>query len=307
MTFEDLLGVYRQRLAANPDVKPSTKHYRGEAIIAVLKTWPELPKLDVRKISERMLKDWAVRFRAKYSSSRFNGTVDTLRAILNTAVEEGVLYRNPINAVDRASVRTSKPELPDSETFLRFVREIAKGLGRDSKKCADLVEFLAYGGFRIGEAKFVAWADCDMAKGKIVVRGHPETGTKNGEDREVPMIPDMKALLERLRSERPNQPPGAPVMEVKECLMAMRRAAAAIGMKRITHHDLRHLFATKCIESGVDIPTVSRWLGHKDGGALAMRVYGHLRDQHSVSMAQKVSFAKVDLKNVVQLPIQEAV
>ncbi len=31
-----------------------------------------------------------------------------------------------------------------------------------------------------------------------------------------------------------------------------------------------------------------RWLGHKDGGALAMRVYG-LRDQHSQAMAQKVT------------------
>jgi hypothetical protein len=41
----------------------------------------------------------------------------------------------------------------------------------------------------------------------------------------------------------------------------------------------------------VDIPTVSRWLGHKDGGALAMKVYGHLRDQHSSAMAQKVSFS----------------
>jgi integrase len=37
---------------------------------------------------------------------------------------------------------------------------------------------------------------------------------------------------------------------------------------------LRHLFATRCIETGVDIPTVSRWLGHKDGGGLAMKVYG---------------------------------
>jgi integrase len=57
-----------------------------------------------------------------------------------------------------------------------------------------------------------------------------------------------------------------------------------------THHDLRHLFATRCIESGVDIPTVSRWLGHRDGGALAMRTYGHLGDEHSKSMAAKVSF-----------------
>jgi hypothetical protein len=44
------------------------------------------------------------------------------------------------------------------------------------------------------------------------------------------------------------------------------------------------------IESGVDIPTLSRWLGHKDGGALAMKTYGHLRDEHSVEMARKVTF-----------------
>ena len=68
------------------------------------------------------------------------------------------------------------------------------------------------------------------------------------------------------------------------------RPARNLSIARITHHDLRHLFATRCIESGVDIPTVSRWLGHKDGGALAMKVYGHLRDSHSTAMAQKVRF-----------------
>ena len=71
----------------------------------------------------------------------------------------------------------------------------------------------------------------------------------------------------------------------------MDRAAKIVGMERITHHDLRHLFATICIESGVDVPTVSRWLGHKDGGALAMKVYGHLRDEHSAVQAQRVKFS----------------
>jgi integrase len=52
----------------------------------------------------------------------------------------------------------------------------------------------------------------------------------------------------------------------------------------------RHFFATTCIESGVEIPTVSRWLGQRDGGALAMRVYGHLRKDHSYSAAKLVSF-----------------
>ena len=40
----------------------------------------------------------------------------------------------------------------------------------------------------------------------------------------------------------------------------------------------------------MDIPTVARWLGHKDGGALAMRVYGHLRQEHSFRQIKLVNF-----------------
>jgi integrase len=80
------------------------------------------------------------------------------------------------------------------------------------------------------------------------------------------------------------------VLSVVQCEAALTQACASVGVHRLTHHDLRHLFATRCIESGVDIPTVSRWLGHKDGGALAMKTYGHLRDEHSQMMAAKVSF-----------------
>jgi len=126
---------------------------------------------------------------------------------------------------------------------------------------------MAFGGFRKGEAAFITWSDCDSEHGQIAVRGHPETGLKNrkpGETRIAPMIPDMKELLKRLRRKRPDAQPTDPVMLVRECQKAMDRAAKIVSMKRITHHDLRHLFATKCIESGVDIPTVSRWLGHKD-------------------------------------------
>src|SRR5271154_2755582 len=94
-------------------------------------------------------------------------------------------------------------------------------------------------------------------------------------------------------------------MQVFECQKSIDRAAKLASVKRITHHDLRHLFATRCIESGVDIPTVSRWLGHQDGGALAMKTYGHLRDQHSTTMAQKVVFTET-APNVVPLPVADA-
>ncbi len=170
-----------------------------------------------------------------------------------------------------------------------------------------MVRFLAYGGFRVSEARNITWGDCDFDKGEIVVRGDVETGTKNWSVRRVPMIPEMRQLLEQWRTRRMNEPLTSPVMRVKECLLAMRRAAKVVGMAQITHHHLRHLFATRCIESGVDIPTVSRWLGHRDGGALAMRVYGHLREQHSVAMAQKVFFSKNHVPNVIELPQESAV
>jgi integrase len=116
------------------------------------------------------------------------------------------------------------------------------------------------------------------------------------------MIIDMRKLLERMRSERQNESPETPVMRVWECQKSIDRASKVLGIKRITHHDLRHLFATRSIESGVDIPTVSRWLGHKDGGALAMKVYGHLRDSHSADMAKRVTFSNPGPANLAPTP-----
>ena len=57
----------------------------------------------------------------------------------------------------------------------------------------------AFTGLRIGEARFVTWADVDFSRGEIVVRGNPETGLKRrrvGEFRTLPLIPDAHALLE---------------------------------------------------------------------------------------------------------------
>lgn len=51
--------------------------------------------------------------------------------------------------------------------------------------------------------------------------------------------------------------------------MTIDRAAKVVGFARITHHELRHLFATLCITAKVNIPSGSRLLGHRDGITLA--------------------------------------
>ncbi len=118
----------------------------------------------------------------------------------------------------------------------------------------------------------------------------------------------MKKLLGRLRAEWPDLTPQTQVMRVRECQKPMNRAAKIVGMARITHHDLHHLFATRCIESGVDIPTVSHWPGQKYGGTLAMSVYGHLRDAHSAEMTGRANFGASDAHQAtsIERPVAEA-
>jgi len=291
MRFGDALSVFRNRLINDNTLKPRTKVYREERIAAMLKSWPELEQLEIRKIGKQDCLGWAAKFGQAASPSNFNNTVGTLRMVMEIAIEAGARYDNPARFIKKHRVRQKELQLPDHDQFLKIAKAIEEVNRRFSGDCAALFRFLAFGGFRKSESANITWADCDFEKKEIIVRGDPETGTKNWPIRRVPMIPDMIELLKKLRSQRAHEPASQPVMRVRECQNAMNSACKKLGVARFTHHDLRHLFATLCIESGVDIPTVSRWLGHKDGGALAMRVYGHLRDQHSVAMAQKVTFS----------------
>jgi integrase len=305
MTFGDCVKLFLEQTEASTLLKPKSKKYRADAVDSIRKSWPGIDSRDVRQISMAQCETWAAKLSGGYSPSRYNGILGVFRAVFEVAIQSGALFRNPAQKVKRARVMLPHLDLPDAGQFEKFVKEIETANGRDSKKCADMVRFLAYGGFRVSEARNITWNDCDFKKEEIMVRGDLETGTKNWSVRRVPMIPEMREFLGRLREKYPAEKT-APVLPVKECLQAMTRAAKEIGMTRITHHHLRHLFATRCIESGVDIPTVSRWLGHKDGGALAMRVYGHLRQQHSVAMAKRVFFSKNKEPNVIELP-KEAV
>ena len=97
---------------------------------------------------------------------------------------------------------------------------------RDQRTARTSFVFLLFPGLRKTEAKFITWGDVDFHRAEITVRGHPETGTKNDEIRRVPMIPELRELLESLRRSRPTEKPSSPVLRVFEAEKSMRRAAA---------------------------------------------------------------------------------
>ena len=191
MTFAAALDLLRQQVGTTTLLKPSTKRYQSEIAAALIKSWPGLEQRPVQEISDLDCKTWAAKFSEHYSPTRYNAAVGLLRSAFATAIEAGASYRNPASAIKRASVRVKVPSLPGSDQFERFLAEMENGGGGKSRECAEMVRFLAYGGFRISEARNITWGDCNFDKGEIVVRGDPVTGTKNWTIRRVPMISDM--------------------------------------------------------------------------------------------------------------------
>lgn len=293
MTGGDALALREHQFENDTTTKKKTKKYWREIVGLLKKTWPEFLKLEMRRISAEDCQEWAGKAVGQMASTRFNNTLLVLKSLFKLAIKRGVRRSNPALEVKRAKIRPRdlSTKLPDKARFQELVAQMRLGQGRTSQYRADLVEFLAYTGQRIGEAGFVTWRHCDFEKGEILVVGDPQDATKNGLFRRIPMIPAAKELLQRIKAANKPATPDEPVLRVKTAYAAMQRAAGKIKAQALCHHDLRHLFATICIESGVDVPTVSRWLGHQDGGILAMKVYGHLRNEHSLQAAARVSFA----------------
>ena len=312
MRFREAAAIHLRDLDDDTEIKQSTRHYWRQCLAALAKSWPGLNDTEVRRITRKDCEAWARHYRKTVSPVRFNNTVAILQHVLRVAVEAGVIHRNPAvnprgakkSPLKRRRPNKKLPDLPTRSQFYQLLEAIGRAGGGRSRDCADLVRGLAFTGLRKSEAAEVELRDLDFEAGETIVRGDPQTATKNWEIRRVPMIADARSLFEKIRDERANEPLTAKVFRVREAQRAIDNACKKIGIARITHHDLRHLFATTCIESGIDIPTVSRWLGHRDGGALLMQTYGHLRREHSIAQAQRVNFTpSLELKaDIIAFP-----
>jgi len=292
-TFAEAQSLYEKKLDSDPRLKPQSRQYRAWCIRKLELSWPDLKALRLDQITPEACRDWATKLSSDIAAQYYNNTIATLRLVIDAGIEEhlrrgGRPTGNPAGRLPRVRIPVKQLRLPEAEQFRSLVENVATRSGGWGRREADLIQFLAFSGLRaFSEAQWVTWEDVDWHRKEIVVRGDPATGTKNAEVRRIPLVPDLEALLLRLKGD---SNPAGQILKAGKCQGALDRACRELGIKRITHHDLRHLFATRCIESGVDIPTVARWLGHKDGGTLAMKVYGHLRNEHSQEMAKKVRF-----------------
>ncbi len=318
-TMQDLMLMYEESTKGHSDLRPASITARLTALKKVRKTWPELSGMKPGQVTPGAVALWANRFKAEgtrftppgartalkgNSATSVNRAIDTLRRIMDIALERGAIHTNPVTVKPREGrlkkkVARKKLTLPSKADLNRIFAAMENNGARGGwgNEAADFCRFLAYSGCRLGEVPMVTWSCIDWDQKQIHVKGF-KTETS---DRIVPLFPDLQSLLKKIIERRksaalysvdgkPFLKSSDPIFRLRECQKTINKACESTGVHRLVHHDFRHLFATMCIESGVDIPTVSRWLGHSDGGALAMKTYGHLRQDHSQAQALKVSF-----------------
>ena len=240
-----------------------------------------LPDINMSKFKPSDMEAWWSDL--DYAPQLQNNILATLRRVFALAHEYNPDVTDPTLGLQRLPIRPKQLQIPTKKEFRKIVASVRLQNKRCSTEAGNYVEFLAYSGLRKAEAAAVRWQH--VGKDKILVTGGA-TGTKNHEMRSVPIIRPLQKLL----SQMPRCGKNDPLFRMTAPRVALLNACDRLGLPHLRIHDLRHLFATACIEAGVDIPTVSRWLGHKDGGYLALKTYGHLRDDHSVKAAAKVKF-----------------
>jgi integrase len=242
----------------------------------------------VKSIGHREIEHWKQGRSFKLSARTYNIDVETLHQLFEFAREDlRLILDNPAGKLKRRKVTQRKPEIPSKAQFITLLAEMRKDVR--SQEAANFVEFLGYSGLRLSEAKAVRRRDVNFEKSTLTVTGG-EHGTKNHEFRVIPLFPALKRFL-TVRAEATGAIlPDTKVFVLETAKQALEGSCKRAGLPHWGHHAMRHFFCSNAIEAGIDFKVIAEWLGHKDGGILVARTYGHLRAEHSVAMAQKMIF-----------------
>jgi integrase len=220
-----------------------------------------------------------------------NATIP-VRALLSTAVREGVLRNNPAFGLALPHRDDNEIDEDDEDEIRVFSRDQLKRLLRTVDiDHYILFTLLACTGLRISEAIALRWRDLylDATKPYLRVRRGLVHGrfeppkTKHGR-RKVPLSPMMVLLLKFLRACSPDaldedlvftSRAGTAIDPDNLRNRVLKPAVKAVGADWAGFHAFRHTFASLMIAAGANLLQLSRALGHHSP-AFTLAVYGHL-------------------------------
>lgn len=209
------------------------------------------------------------------SSSTVRSIFMVLKGAMNRAFSENYILSDPckdlvLKSEDKRTIRA----------LSRANQHKLEMVSLEEKGCSAVILAL-YTGMRIGEISALRWEDVDFEKNIILVKktlyrvppekkgektrlifGEPKTKASK---RTIPIADNLKEYLLKKKEESVSDY----VISCKNSFAEPRvisyrfkKVLSKANVDKIQFHALRHTFATRCVEQGIDIATLSKLLGH---------------------------------------------
>lgn len=221
-----------------------------------------------------------------YSSSVISKTYAQLKIAYREAMAAGIVKTSPL---DDRNLRCPKSRKPDQKiyamtqdeqkTFVEALKSHKVPNNRNDYRKQLLIEL--YTGMRMGEINALKPGDIDFKRNVIHVRGTVSMGINNriylkdntktkAGMRDVPMSEIVKPIFEEALAEMKENKEGTifydynmdRVVSTTQVCSFFRRICLKHDIPYYGQHALRHTFATRCIESGIQPNVLKTWLGH---------------------------------------------
>lgn len=237
------------------------------------------------------IRDWIV---ANIAADMGKRLLTRINACCKWALKTGLIAQNPFEGM-AAEIKLTKAQNTDHFEIDPFAREEQEAIinafetHRYHKIYAPLVRFLFLTGCRPSEALGLKWRHVDddkiLFKEAVVYANSKPTAkgsTKTGKDRFFPINKTLGAFLTSVKPENAKSDDllfnidGKPMnynlfwrawhgrkSGKKRYVGVVTNLAEKGQIKRYRHpYQCRHTFITQCLEAGVPIPQVAKWVGN---------------------------------------------
>lgn len=298
VTVAEWAKVWQSTLA----VKPKTAHsYDSLLRNCVLPRWGST-RLDQITLAD--VRTWVAGMTGRngqpLSPSRVRQAHHVLKALLDLAVEDGRLPRNPAKPT-AGKLKHMLPKVAKTKPHRYLTHGQLIALSEHAGEHKALILVMGYCGLRWGEVSALRVRDLDLLARRLHVRRSVSdvggrlvfSTTKSHETRAVPFPATLAPMLEAAIDGRgPDDPlfpaPQGGYLHPRNFrYRVFDRAVEAAGLPFITPHDLRHTAASLAVASGASVKAVQKMLGHASA-AMTLDVYAGLFDDELDSVAERL-------------------
>ena len=261
-----------------------TVERKAAIAVRIKRDFPGRADVSIDKIVASKVQAWLASY--DFGPPSFNLHLEFIRAVFMMAVQDRLIPGSPIEHLTGKKLTDPKRQTPSFAEFRAIVADIrAQPYNADAEESADFVEFLGLAGLGQAEAAALTWGDFNFDSEQTAAMR-----IKTGRGFVLPIYPQLRPLVDRLRAERGGNPRhDEPVFRQREARKALTNACKRLGLKAYTHRSLRRMFITRAIQKGIDVKVIAEWQGHRDGGKLILDTYSHVAPKHSARMAQLMS------------------